>query len=68
MEFDFVYLDEAESTNSEALKLAKFTDKPTFIIAKKQTNGRGRINRLWSDPVGNFSGSILFKIEVSLFN
>ena len=56
MEFDFVYLDEAESTNSEALKLANFTDKPTFIIAKKQTNGRGRIDRLWADPVGNFSG------------
>ena len=68
MEFDFVYLDEAESTNSEALKLANFTDKPTFIIAKKQTNGRGRIDRLWADPVGNFSGSILIKIDEDLQN
>ena len=43
MEFDFFILDETESTNSEALKLAESTDKPTFVVAKKQTNGRGRI-------------------------
>ena len=63
MEFDFVILDETESTNSAALKLAKSTDKPTLIVAKKQTNGRGRIDRSWSDPGGNFSGSILIKID-----
>ena len=68
MEFDFVILDETESTNSEALKLAKFTDKPTFVVAKKQTNGRGRIDRSWSDPSGNFSGSILIKIDEDLQN
>tara|TARA_B100000212_G_scaffold31065_1_gene20272 strand:- start:119 stop:850 length:732 start_codon:yes stop_codon:yes gene_type:complete len=66
MEFDFVILDETESTNSEALKLAKSTDRPTFIVAKKQTNGRGRIDRSWSDPSGNFSGSILIKIDEDL--
>ena len=68
MEFDFVILDETESTNSEALKLAKSTDRPTFVIAKKQTNGRGRIDRSWSDPSGNFSGSILLKIDEDLQN
>ena len=68
MEFDFVILDETESTNSEALKLAKFTDRPTFVIAKKQTNGRGRIDRSWSDPSGNFSGSILIKTDEDLQN
>ena len=68
MEFDFFILDETESTNSEALKLAESTDKPTFIVAKKQTNGRGRIDRSWSDPSGNFSGSILIKIDEDLQN
>jgi BirA family biotin operon repressor/biotin-[acetyl-CoA-carboxylase] ligase len=68
MEFVFVILDEAESTNSEALKLAKSTDRPTFVVAKKQTNGRGRIDRSWSDPSGNFSGSILIKIDEDLQN
>ena len=68
MEFDFIILDKTESTNSEALELAKFTDKPTFIIAKKQTQGRGRIDRSWSDPSGNFSGSILLKIDEDLQN
>ena len=66
MEFDFVILDETESTNSEALKLAKSTDRPTFVIAKKQTQGRGRIDRSWADPSGNFSGSILIKIDEDL--
>ena len=66
MEFDFIYLDEVASTNSEALKRANFTDKPTFIVAKKQTNGRGRIDRFWVDPFGNFSGSILIKIDEDL--
>ena len=68
MEFDFVILDETESTNSEALKLAKSTDRPTFVVAKKQTNGRGRSDRSWSDPSGNFSGSILIKIDEDLQN
>ena len=68
MEFDFVILDETESTNSEALKLAKSTDRPTFVVAKKQTNGRGRIDRSLSDPSGNFSGSILIKIDEDLQN
>ena len=68
MEFDFVFLDETESTNSEALKLAKSTDRPTFVVAKKQTNGRGRIDRSWSDLSGNFSGSILIKIDEDLQN
>ena len=45
MKIDFVILDETESTNSEALRRAKFVDKPTFILAKKQTNGRGRSAR-----------------------
>ena len=68
MEFDFFILDETESTNSEALKLAESTNKPTFVVAKKQTNGRGRIDRSWSDPSGNFSGSILIKIDEDLQN
>ena len=56
MEFDFVILEEAESTNAEAIKLAKLTNRPTFVIAKKQTNGRGRFDRRWAAPSGNFSG------------
>ena len=63
MKIDFVILDETKSTNSEALRRAKFVDKPTFILAKKQTNGRGRSARLWVDPVGNFSGTILIKLD-----
>ena len=66
MKIDFVILDETKSTNSEALRRAKFVDKPTFILAKKQTNGRGRSARLWVDPVGNFSGTFLIKLDDDL--
>ena len=41
MEFDFVILEETESTNSEALKLAKSTDRPTFVVAKKTDKWTG---------------------------
>ena len=68
MEFDFVILEEAESTNAEAIKLAKLTNRPTFVIAKRQTNGRGRLDRRWAAPSGNFSGSILIKIDEDLQN
>ena len=53
MEFDFVILDETESTNSEALKLAKSTDRPTFVVAKNRQMG-GVVLISWSDPSGNF--------------
>ena len=39
MEFDFFILDETESTNSEALKLAESTHKPTFVVAKNRQMG-----------------------------
>jgi len=35
-------------------------------LLKKQTDGRGRSTRLWVDPVGNFSGTILIKLDDDL--
>lgn len=53
-------LDETGSTNAEAaLRAPELTD-PTWIMAKRQTNGRGRRGRAWQDPVGNFAGTYLF--------
>lgn len=44
-----IQLEEVDSTNSYGKKLIdKFEDK-TAIITKKQTSGRGRLNRSWVD-------------------
>lgn len=50
-------LAEAPSTNAEALRLAPTLDRPTWILARRQTAGRGRRGRIWADPAGNFAAS-----------
>ncbi|MGB3244990.1 MAG: biotin--[acetyl-CoA-carboxylase] ligase [Sulfitobacter sp.] len=54
-----IVLDEIDSTNAEAARRADTTAKPTWILAHRQTSGRGRRGRPWADPVGNFSASHL---------
>ncbi|MBS7539966.1 biotin--[acetyl-CoA-carboxylase] ligase [Ancylobacter lacus] len=46
------------STNVEALSRASGT-APLWVVAERQTNGRGRRGRPWSSPVGNLYGSLL---------
>ena len=54
-------LEEIDSTNAEALRrAAKGEDGPLWILARRQTAGRGRRGRAWSDPAGNFAASLLF--------
>ncbi|MDD3150636.1 MAG: biotin--[acetyl-CoA-carboxylase] ligase [Candidatus Gastranaerophilales bacterium] len=62
LEYKTVYLKEISSTNSYALSnIADFEDK-TVIIADKQTNGRGRLDRKWlSDGQDNVYMSIILK-------
>ena len=48
-----VSFDECGSTNTEAVKLIKEGMKPPFaVVAKKQTNGRGRMSRSWFSREG----------------
>jgi BirA family transcriptional regulator, biotin operon repressor / biotin---[acetyl-CoA-carboxylase] ligase len=53
--------DSIDSTNAEALRLApsQDTQTPLWIVAGRQTAGRGRQGRVWSSPPGNFYGSLL---------
>ena len=54
-----VTLDEIDSTNAEVLRRAASADGPLWLLARRQTAGRGRRGRAWADPEGNFAASLL---------
>lgn len=56
-------LDRVDSTNAEAMRLAPSLSGPTWIMARRQTAGRGRRGRVWSDPPGNFAASLVLRPE-----
>ncbi|RYE06310.1 MAG: biotin--[acetyl-CoA-carboxylase] ligase [Rickettsiaceae bacterium] len=52
--------DTIDSTNSEALRIAKNeTTENLVIVAKSQTKGRGRAGKHWQSDCGNLYASIL---------
>ncbi|MCC5969818.1 MAG: biotin--[acetyl-CoA-carboxylase] ligase [Pararhodobacter sp.] len=58
-----VILPEVDSTNAEALRRLPALSGPTWILAHRQTAGRGRRGRGWSDPAGNFAASLVMRLE-----
>lgn len=66
--YHLLIFDEIDSTNSEAMRLAKSCVEGDFIIwAKTQTHGRGTNGRKWYSGYGNLHLSILLdrNIEIS---
>ena len=66
-------LDRVDSTNAQALRLAPAVAGPTWIMARRQTAGRGRRGRAWADPPGNFAATLLLRpqgspADVSLYS
>ncbi len=53
--------DTLDSTMSEAARSAPDLSGPTWIMALRQTAGRGRRGRGWVQPVGNFSATLLWR-------
>lgn len=52
--------DEIDSTNDEAKRRAEAGDAgPLWIVAARQTKGRGRLGRRWSSLDGNLHASLL---------
>ena len=59
-----LHYEEIDSTNNEAKRLYdNQKDLPYWIIADKQTSGKGRKNRFWDSPVGNFMGTFVLSIK-----
>jgi len=56
--YDRLILDKTDSTNEEARRRAP-TAAPLWILARKQTAGRGRLGRDWSSPRGNLTATLL---------
>lgn len=51
-------LSEIDSTNAEALRRLPTLTTPCWILALRQTAGRGRRGRVWTDPAGNFAATL----------
>ena len=52
--------DEIDSTNEEARRLAAGGERGSiWLLAARQTAGRGRRGRAWVSPVGNLSATLL---------
>lgn len=58
--YKLLAFDEIDSTNSEAIRLAKTApDNDYIILAKNQNNGRGTNGKVWHGGKGNFYASLL---------
>ena len=54
-------LDEVDSTNSEAQRIAPDLTQPTWVFARQQTAARGRRGRAWISPAGNFAATLVMR-------
>lgn len=59
--YDRRVLDEVDSTNAEATRLAGELVAPTWIMALNQTAARGRRGRGWANPMGNFAATLVLR-------
>lgn len=50
-------LEEVDSTNAEAARIAPTLAGPEWILGLRQTAGKGRRGRAWVDPAGNFAAT-----------
>ena len=57
-----VVLAEVDSTNAEALRRLPTLTGPTWILGLRQTAGRGRRGRAWTDPEGNFAATLALRL------
>ena len=59
--YDWILHEELDSTNAEAARIAEHLHRPTWIMARHQTNARGRRGRPWTHPPGNFAAPLVLK-------
>lgn len=64
MTFPVEHLDQIDSTNTEAMRrIAKGETGPLWLVADRQTAGKGRSGRSWTSEPGNFYGSLILPLE-----
>jgi BirA family transcriptional regulator, biotin operon repressor / biotin---[acetyl-CoA-carboxylase] ligase len=61
-----IRFDEIDSTNEEARRRAIAGDTgPSWLVARRQSAGRGRMGRLWDSPEGNLFATALLSYPES---
>ena len=55
-------LERVDSTNSEAARIQGELDAPTWIVAARQTAGRGRRQRSWQSLPGNLFATLAMSV------
>jgi BirA family biotin operon repressor/biotin-[acetyl-CoA-carboxylase] ligase len=59
-----VVFDEIDSTNAEARRRAEAGEVgPLWLVALRQTSGRGRRGRVWETGEGNLAATLLFSTD-----
>ena len=57
-----LYFEEIDSSNTAAKRFAEaglIPEKGCWLVAGKQTQGKGRLNRQWDTKSGNFAGTLI---------
>ena len=54
-------LEEVDSTNAHAVRIAGELAGPAWILALNQTAARGRRGRGWANPEGNFAATLVMR-------
>lgn len=58
--YKLLVFDEIDSTNSEGIRIAKTCPNENYVLlAKNQTQSRGRTNKTWYSSLGNLHSTIL---------
>lgn len=61
----YLHLEETGSTSAEAMRLALSGETgPLWVVADRQTAGRGRSGRSWTSLPGNLSASLLLSLAI----
>lgn len=65
--YDKLVLDTVDSTMNEAQRhlsaLSGAISHPLWIMSHRQTAGRGRRGRAWTDPTGNFAATLMMRLD-----
>jgi BirA family biotin operon repressor/biotin-[acetyl-CoA-carboxylase] ligase len=59
--YDLVVLDEVDSTMAEARRRADGIERPTWIMARRQSNAKGRRGRTWLGGDGNLAATLIYR-------
>ena len=62
---DRIVLDEVDSTMAEAVRRARDLERPTWIMARRQTAARGRRGRAWQSAPGNFAATLIWQPDAT---